>query len=68
MCRAKQDVHRMNDSNVVELRSPAGDALGELLKKGARKLLAQAVEAELAEFLANDRLLAGDRSLTFFEW
>lgn len=41
----------MNDSNVVELKSPMGDALGELLKEGARKLLAQAVEAELAELL-----------------
>ncbi|MEW7982397.1 MAG: hypothetical protein AB2812_06285 [Candidatus Sedimenticola endophacoides] len=42
----------MNDSNVVELRSPAGDALGELLKEGAMQLLAQVVEAELAELLA----------------
>ena len=42
----------MNDSNVVELRSPTGDALGELLKDGARQLLGQAIEAELAELLA----------------
>ena len=42
----------MTDSNVVELKSATGDALGELLKEGARKLLAQAVEAELAELLA----------------
>ena len=42
----------MTDSNVVELKSATGDALGELLKEGARQLLAQAVEAELAELLA----------------
>ncbi len=42
----------MNDSNVVALRSPTGDALGELLKEGARQFLVQAIEAELAEMLA----------------
>lgn len=41
----------MNESNVVELKAPAGDALGELLKEGARQLLAQAIEAEVAELL-----------------
>jgi hypothetical protein len=39
----------MTDSNVVELKAPTQDALGELLKMGARQLLAQAVEVELAE-------------------
>ncbi len=38
----------MNESNVVELKAPAGDALSELLKEGARQLLAQAIEAEVA--------------------
>jgi len=42
----------MNESNVVELKAPAGDALNELLKEGARQLLAQAIEAEVAELLA----------------
>ena len=42
----------MTDSNVVELKAPTQDALGDLLKVGARQLLAQAVEAELAELLA----------------
>ena len=28
----------MNESNVVELKAPAEDALGELLKEGARQL------------------------------
>lgn len=35
----------MTDSNVVELKAPTQDALGDLLKVGARQLLAQAVEA-----------------------
>ncbi len=38
--------------NVVELKAPAGDDLSELLKEGARQLLAQAIEAEVAELLA----------------
>jgi hypothetical protein len=42
----------MNKSNVVELKAPAKDALGELLKEGARQLLSQAIEAEVAELLA----------------
>ena len=42
----------MNESNVVELKAPAGDALSELLKEGARQLLAQAIEAKVAELLA----------------
>ena len=33
----------MNESNVVELKAPSEDALGELLKEGARQLLAQAI-------------------------
>ena len=41
----------MNESNVVELKAPVEDALGELLKEGARQLLAQAIEAEVAELL-----------------
>ena len=41
----------MNESNVVELKASAEDALGELLKEGARQLLAQAIEAEVAELL-----------------
>ena len=39
----------MSDSNIVELKSPPADALGELLKQGAQQLLARAIEAELAE-------------------
>lgn len=41
----------MSDSNVVSLHTPTGDALGELLKAGAQQLLAQSIEAEVAELL-----------------
>ncbi len=55
----------MTDSNVVELKAPTQDALGELLKTGARQLLAQAVEAELAELLSRhaDRLVDGKQAV-----
>ena len=47
----------MNHDNVLELKNPGvssavRDALTELLRDGARTLLAQAVEAEVAEYLA----------------
>ncbi|MGH8671465.1 MAG: IS256 family transposase [Burkholderiales bacterium] len=46
----------MSHDNVFALNNPAGakvrDALTEVLQEGARRLLAQAIEAEVAEFLA----------------
>lgn len=42
----------MTDSNVVSLKSPAKDSLNELLKEGAQRMLAQAIEAEVTDFLA----------------
>ena len=44
----------MSDPNVVKLLQPGSfaDPLTEVLRKGARALLAQAIEAEVAEFLA----------------
>jgi putative transposase len=44
----------MNKNNVVELsgRDQFTDSLTELLRTGARQLIQQAVEAELAEFMA----------------
>ena len=55
----------MNESNVVELKAPAEDALGELLKEGARQLLAQAIEAEVAELLIQyaDQTVNGKRAM-----
>ena len=43
----------MSDANVVKLLQPGSfaDPLTEVLRNGARALLAQAVEAEVAEFL-----------------
>ena len=46
----------MNNNNVLELKNPGvsnavRDTLTEVLRDGARELLAQAVEAEVAEFL-----------------
>lgn len=43
----------MTDSNIISLKKPeAPDPLEIILKKGAQQLLAQAIEAEVAEFLA----------------
>lgn len=45
-------MHRTTNSSVFELKALTQDALGELLKVGARQLLAQAVETQLAELWA----------------
>ena len=44
----------MSESNVVKLAQPGAftDSLTEILRSGARALLTQAVEAEVADFLA----------------
>ncbi len=45
----------MKDDTILQLTDPAGispDPLTEILRKGARDLLAQAVEAELCDLLA----------------
>ena len=43
----------MSDSNVIKLAQPGAfaDSLTDILRQGARALLAQAVEAEVAEFI-----------------
>lgn len=45
----------MKDDKIVTLRQPGefSDPLTEVLRDGARQLLAQAVEAELADCLAD---------------
>jgi putative transposase len=47
----------MDKDNVVELHKPAGvcDPVTEVLRRGARKLLAQAIESEVESFLASHR-------------
>ena len=49
----------MSNSNVVKLVQPGtfSDQLTEVLRRGARCLLAQAVEAEVADFLGGHREL-----------
>jgi putative transposase len=44
----------VSDSNVIKLAQPGtfSDSLTEILRSGARALLTQAIEAEVAEFLA----------------
>jgi transposase-like protein len=46
--------YAVSDDNVVKLIQPGAfdDQLAEILRQGARSLLAQAVEAEVADFLA----------------
>src|SRR5215469_6505099 len=46
--------YAVSDSNVIKLAQPGAftDSLTEVLRSGARTLLTQAVEAEVAEFLA----------------
>lgn len=41
----------MTDSNIVQLKSPSEDVLGELLKQGARDLLAKAIGVEITQML-----------------
>lgn len=41
----------MSNDKVIQLHEPAKDALSEVLKTGAQRLLAQAVESELQELL-----------------
>ena len=56
----------MKEDSVVEYRNPGvalpvADALTEVLRCGARELLQQAVEAEVAEFVARHRELRDER-------
>ena len=50
----------MTDSNVIEMKKPAADVLQDVLKLGARDLLAKAIEAEVTETLAQYRDLKVD--------
>lgn len=57
----------MKEDNVVGYRNPGvavpvGDVLTEMLRSGARELLQQAVEAEVAEFVERHRELKDERA------
>ena len=41
----------MEDDSVITFEKPQGDLLTELIRKGARQLIEQAVQAELSELL-----------------
>ncbi len=50
----------MTDSNIIQLKSPGTDGLGEVLRAGAQRLLGKAIEAEVAELLGRYRGLQVD--------
>ncbi len=55
----------MSNTNVVSLQKPAlSDPLQEILREGARQLLAQAVQAELVELLDQHRSLTTEDGKT----
>src|SRR5215475_8174401 len=58
--------YAVSNDNVVQLNQPGAfqDQLTEVLRRGARDLLAQAVEAEVAEFLARHAALKTDDGRT----
>jgi transposase-like protein len=58
--------YAVSNDNVVQLIQPGAfeDQLTEVLRRGARDLLAQAVEAEVAEFLARHAALKTDDGRT----
>ena len=55
----------MTDSNIVPIKAPTENALEELLKRGARDLLAAAIEAEVLGLLDNhqDLTIAGKQAV-----
>ena len=51
----------MSDSNVINLKNPAqNDPLQEVLREGARKMLAAAIETEVSVFIEQHRALKTD--------
>src|SRR6266849_4884662 len=61
-----REEYAVKEDNLVEYRNPGvalpvADALTEMLRSGARELLQQAVEAEVAEFIERHRELKDER-------
>jgi len=56
----------VSDTNVIKLAQPGAftDSLTEILRSGARALLTQAVEAEVADFLATTPISRPRRAST----
>ncbi len=56
----------MSHNNLIEFKAPGSDetfadALSELVRQGARRIIAEAVEAELADFLSHYQQLSDER-------
>jgi hypothetical protein len=60
-----KDTHTMPKDNVIELKKPESfftdDPITEVLRTGAKKLLAEALEAEIDSFLSQYRELRDDQ-------
>jgi putative transposase len=64
LTQRRKDTHTMPKDNVVELKKPepfVDDPITEVLRTGARKLLAEALEAEIESFLCQYRDLRDDQ-------
>ena len=61
----RKDTHTMPKDNVIELKKPESafiyDPITEVLRTGAKKLLAEALEAEIESFLSQYRELRDDQ-------
>jgi putative transposase len=60
----RKDTHTMPKNNVVDFKKPepfVDDPITEVLKSGARKLLAEALEAEIESFLCQYKDLRDDQ-------
>lgn len=64
--RNGKDTHTMSKDNVVEIKKPdpfVDDPISEILRKGARSLLAQALEIEIESFLSQYKGLTDQMGL-----
>jgi len=62
----RKDTHTMTKNNVIDFKKPEtfiDDPITEVLRTGARKLLAEALEIEIEEFLSQYKTLKDNQSL-----
>ena len=62
----RKDTHTMPRDNVIELKKPepfVDDPITDVLRQGARKLLAEALEAEIESFLSQYANLSDEQGL-----
>ena len=51
----RKDTHTIRKDNVIEMKKPEAffdDPIGDILRQGIRKLLTEALQAEVASFMA----------------